>query len=93
MNETPSVPRGSLTNHPTTLFLTSIPDETMAQPSKIALVGMGNPLLDISAEVLDSVLAKYGLEPNNAVLAEEKHMPLYKELVDSYEVPVLQAVV
>lgn len=58
----------------------------MAESTKIALVGMGNPLLDISAEVPDAVLTKYGLEPNNAVLAEEKHMPLYKELVDSYEV-------
>lgn len=53
---------------------------------KIALVGMGNPLLDISAKVPDSVLTKYGLEPANAILAEEKHMDLYKELVDSYEV-------
>lgn len=59
----------------------------MAQSdSKIALVGMGNPLLDISAKVPDSVLTKYGLEPANAILAEEKHMDLYKELVDSYEV-------
>lgn len=62
----------------------------MAQSSKISLVGMGNPLLDISAEVPDAVLTKYGLEPNNAVLAEEKHMPLYKELVDSYEVRTQQ---
>lgn len=60
--------------------------ENMSQSTKISLVGMGNPLLDISAEVPDAVLTKYGLEPNNAVLAEEKHMPLYKELVDSYEV-------
>ncbi|CAM9998700.1 unnamed protein product [Ectocarpus sp. 6 AP-2014] len=58
----------------------------MTESNKIALVGMGNPLLDISAEVPDSVLTKYGLEPANAILAEEKHMPLYKELVDSYEV-------
>lgn len=60
--------------------------DTMTESNKIALVGMGNPLLDISAEVPDSVLTKYGLEPANAILAEEKHMPLYKELVDSYEV-------
>lgn len=58
----------------------------MALSKKIALVGMGNPLLDISAEVPDTILAKYALEPNNAILAEEKHMPLYKELVDSFEV-------
>lgn len=58
----------------------------MADSNKIALVGMGNPLLDISAQVPDSVLTKYGLEAANAILAEEKHMGLYKELVDSYEV-------
>lgn len=61
----------------------------MSGSKKVALVGMGNPLLDISAEVPDSVLTKYGLEPNNAILCEEKHMPLYKELVDSYEVCML----
>jgi sugar/nucleoside kinase (ribokinase family) len=50
------------------------------------LLGLGNPLLDISADVGQDVLDKYGLTMNNAVLAEEKHMPLYKELVDSYKV-------
>lgn len=54
--------------------------------SKIALLGMGNPLLDISTNVPDELLTKYGLEANNAILAEEKHMPLYNELVESYEV-------
>ncbi|CAN8072471.1 unnamed protein product [Agarophyton chilense] len=44
------------------------------------ILGMGNPLLDISAAVSDEVLSKYGLEPNNAILAEQKHMPLYEEL-------------
>lgn len=44
------------------------------------ILGMGNPLLDISAAVSTDVLAKYGLDANNAVLAEEKHMPLYTEL-------------
>ncbi|CDF32837.1 probable adenosine kinase [Chondrus crispus] len=41
---------------------------------------MGNPLLDISAVVTADVLTKYGLEPNNAILAEDKHAPLYAEL-------------
>lgn len=44
------------------------------------ILGMGNPLLDISAAVNEDVLAKYGLEANNAILAEDKHMPLYAEL-------------
>lgn len=45
------------------------------------LLGMGNPLLDITATVTEDTLAKYGLKANNAVLAEEKHIPLYAELV------------
>lgn len=49
-----------------------------------ALVGIGNPLLDISANVDDGLLQKYGLKADDAIMAEEKHMPLYKELVEKY---------
>jgi adenosine kinase len=52
----------------------------------IAVVGMGNPLLDISAEVPTAILDKYELKLNNAILAEPKHLPLYKELVDHFPV-------
>ena len=41
---------------------------------------MGNPLLDISADVDASVLTKYGVKLDSAILAEESHMPLYGEL-------------
>merc|ERR1712224_909641 len=44
------------------------------------ILGMGNPLLDISDNVTMGTWEKYGLESNNAILAEEKHLPLYKEL-------------
>lgn len=44
------------------------------------LCGLGNPLLDISAEVPTEVLTKYDVTLNNAILAEEKHLPLYAEL-------------
>lgn len=47
---------------------------------------MGNPLLDISAEVPMSVLEKYEVSLNNAILAEEKHMALYNELIKNYPV-------
>lgn len=50
------------------------------------LYGMGNPLLDISADVSPEYLTKYGLKPNDAILAEEKHLPIYQELVDNYNV-------
>lgn len=48
------------------------------------ILGMGNPLLDISATVGDDMLAKYKLESNNAILAGDEHQPLYKELTESY---------
>ncbi len=51
-----------------------------------AILGMGNPLLDISADVPIEVLEKYGVTLNNAILAEEKHLPLYKELIEHYPV-------
>ena len=47
-------------------------------------MGMGNPLLDISAEVGQDVLDKYDVKLDSAILAEEKHLPVYKELVEKY---------
>jgi adenosine kinase len=49
-------------------------------------VGMCNPLLDISAEVDIALLEKYEVSLNNAILAEEKHQPLYDEMVSAYPV-------
>ncbi|KAK7028875.1 hypothetical protein SK128_008281 [Halocaridina rubra] len=43
---------------------------------------MGNPLLDILASTDESYLDKYGLEANNAILAEDKHQPMYQEMLD-----------
>jgi len=48
------------------------------------LMGMGNPLLDISADVPEDMLTKYDVKLDSAILAEEKHMPIYQELVESY---------
>lgn len=43
---------------------------------------MGNPLLDMTAVVDEAYLQKYDLKPNNAILAEDKHRPIYEELVN-----------
>ncbi len=48
-------------------------------------MGMGNPLLDISAEVGQDMLDKYDVKLDSAILAEEKHIPIYKELVEEYK--------
>ncbi|GAY60901.1 hypothetical protein CUMW_205700 [Citrus unshiu] len=50
------------------------------------LLGMGNPLLDISSVVDDDFLNKYDIKLNNAILAEEKHLPLYDEMASKYNV-------
>jgi len=44
------------------------------------IVGFGNPLLDISCEVSQAVLDDWGVQTNNAILAEDKHKPKYAEL-------------
>jgi len=51
-----------------------------------AILGMGNPLLDISAVVPVEMFEKYGVTLNNAILAEDKHLPLYAELVEKFPV-------
>jgi adenosine kinase len=40
------------------------------------IIGMCNPLLDIEADVELDILEKYGLKQNDAILAEDKHLPL-----------------
>jgi adenosine kinase len=60
-----------------------IPVATMSD-FKGVLMGMGNPLLDISAEVGQEMLDKYELKLDSAILAEEKHLPIYKELIDEH---------
>ena len=38
---------------------------------------MGNPLLDMQVTNGEELLKKYGLKSNDAILAEEKHAPMY----------------
>ena len=45
---------------------------------------MGNPLLDISSEVGQDMLDKYDVKLDSAILAEEKHLPMYNELIEKY---------
>ena len=47
------------------------------QKSTPALFCIGNPLLDIQVTNGEQLLEKYGLEANGAILAEEKHRPMY----------------
>ena len=42
--------------------------------------------MDISAVVDRDMLDKYDLKPDNAILATEKHIPIYQELMEKYQV-------
>ncbi|CAG0886635.1 unnamed protein product [Darwinula stevensoni] len=44
------------------------------------LLAFGNPLLDISATCDEDFLQKYNLKANDAILAEESHLPMYPEM-------------
>mmetsp|Transcript_9402 Transcript_9402/g.31200 ORF Transcript_9402/g.31200 Transcript_9402/m.31200 type:complete len:362 (+) Transcript_9402:2-1087(+) len=57
-----------------------------ASMSDLKLIGFGNPLLDISAVVEQDVLDKWGAKLNDAILAEDKHKPMYAELTESHSV-------
>ena len=47
-------------------------------------MGMGNPLLDISANVGQDLLDKYDVKLDSAILCEDKHKPIYQELIQQY---------
>jgi len=58
----------------------------MSTQLKGILYGMGNPLLDMTAVVDEDYLKRYDLQPNNAVLAEEKHRPIFDDINENYKV-------
>ncbi|KAG1840293.1 Ribokinase-like protein [Suillus subalutaceus] len=47
---------------------------------------IGNPLLDVQVTNGEELLKKYDLKANDAILAEEKHMSIYEEIVKNYKV-------
>merc|ERR1711865_854857 len=51
-----------------------------------AILGMGNPLLDISANAEKSMFDKYGLEAGGIILAEDKHQPVFAEMAAKKDV-------
>lgn len=53
----------------------------MGDSKEYALLCLENPLLDIQGQGDESMLSKYGLKANDAILAEEKHMGLYEDLL------------
>ena len=52
--------------------------------SENVLLGMGNPLLDISATVKPDLLTKHKLKANDAILTEEE--AIFNDLLEEYKV-------
>ncbi|XP_041371458.1 adenosine kinase-like [Gigantopelta aegis] len=48
------------------------------------LLGLGNPLLDISINGDKDFLNKYGLLPNNAIIADKSHSKLFDDIVQNH---------
>jgi adenosylhomocysteinase len=60
--------------------------KNIGQALEGVMLGMGNPLLDISANVPMTLLEKYNLKLAAQTLVEPEQMPLYQEMVDNYDV-------
>ncbi|KAI5803236.1 Ribokinase-like protein [Geopyxis carbonaria] len=69
---------------PTPHFLTISSTITQITMNDYPLFCLGNPLLDIQATADQELLDKYELKSNDAILAEEKHLPIYHDLTTKY---------
>jgi len=61
----------------------------MSTEHQYDLLCLENPLLDIQGQGDDALLNQYGLKPNDAILAEEKHLSLFEELIQNRSAKLL----
>lgn len=61
----------------------------MASKGNFELLCLENPLLDIQGVADEKLLAKYDLKANDAILAEEKHMGLYEDLIQNHDAKLI----
>lgn len=77
--------------HPNFFFYTTVRSPTMSSSEceyDGILFGMGNPLLDISADVPMEFVEKYGVAEQfgNAVMADENQLPVYDDMLKNFSV-------
>jgi adenosine kinase len=53
------------------------------------LVALGNPLLDLQVNVDSEYLSKYDLKADDAILADEKHLPIYEEVLAMKDITLI----
>ncbi|CAH1795843.1 unnamed protein product [Owenia fusiformis] len=66
----------------------SNPQDTNSEKSKIyegVLLGLGNPLLDMTITTDEAFLEKYDLKANDAIIAEKKHEAMFEEITERYK--------
>lgn len=61
-------------------------DHVMGGHVEGALFGLGNPLLDIMANVTEEFLQKYKLNKEDCILCNEHPIPLFEEMVTQFNV-------
>ncbi|KAL6809258.1 Ribokinase-like protein [Trichoderma sp. SZMC 28013] len=61
----------------------------MAANKEYALICLENPLLDIQAVGDQALLDKYSLKANDAILAEEKQIPIYEDLLNNFDAKLI----
>ncbi|KAF2194854.1 Ribokinase-like protein [Zopfia rhizophila CBS 207.26] len=61
----------------------------MTAKGNFELLCLENPLLDIQGVGDEKLLEKYGLKANDAILAEEKHMGLYEDLIQNHDAKLI----
>ena len=57
----------------------------MASVPEGVLLGLGNPLLDITITEDESFLKKYGLEANNAIEADDRHLTMFDDIINHHK--------
>ncbi|KAF5384027.1 hypothetical protein D9757_006944 [Collybiopsis confluens] len=54
--------------------------------SSYSLFCIGHPLIDMQIRQAENLISKYNLNPNDAILAGERHEPIYEELAREHQV-------
>jgi len=57
----------------------------MASVKEGILLSLGNPLLDVQSKVEKAFLDKWGLKENDAILCDDKMLPMFDDLVATYK--------
>lgn len=61
----------------------------MAAQGNYELLALENPLLDIQGVGDEKLLQKYDIKANDAILAEEKHLGLYEDLIQNFDAKLI----